>query len=274
MIRALALCLAASPAAADPALIDFFGGQGCTIGADSRAAALAAGFDGAAIDALITETLADGRASRQGAYIVLNEATCAIRLPDLASPYSVASPEVAAMASGIADHAADGYPGCFLRDARAAFVAMRSGEEEAGFRDYLGFIGAGIVAGEVAFYGQDPLSVPPAFQIVTGTCAEVPQIDAIRRSQATLQTAFGQLIRQMGKENICGPNAWPSATIEQMDWLIALQGGDPTNAENPGNGANAWMWMEIFMLTVAAGWHEGMTATEKGTPRPPLCHYP
>lgn len=274
LLTLLAAPAAAAPAAADPGLLGFMGGQGCTIGADSRAAAIAAGFDAAAIDALVAATLADGRASRQGDYVVLNEATCDIRRPDLASSFTVASPEIAAMASGIADFAADGFPGCFLVDAIPAFDALRGGGEGSGFFDYVNFIGAGIAAGEVSFYGPSLLSVPPGFQIVAGNCADVPQIDAIRRSQSSLQTAFGPMIRRMGKENICGPDAWPSATIEQMDWLIREQGGDPAIAKNPGNGANGWMWMEIFMLTVAAGWHEGMTSTEKGTPRPPLCHYP
>ena len=61
----------AGPAAADD-LTDFLGRHGCTIGAQSRAAALAAGFTEAQIDALADTALADGTASRQRAYVVLD----------------------------------------------------------------------------------------------------------------------------------------------------------------------------------------------------------
>ncbi|MGL5010599.1 MAG: hypothetical protein ACRC6I_12015, partial [Paracoccaceae bacterium] len=176
--------------------------------------------------------------------------------------------------SAIDAYAADGEPGCFLGDVLLAIHDASGGDDDAGFANYISFVGAGIAAGELSFYGSSPLSTPPGFQVVDGTCAEIPQIDPIRRSQVMLQALFGPMIRRMSEENTCGPDALPSATIEQMDWLIRLQGGDPANMEDAGNRANAWMWMEIFMLTVAAGWHEGTTATDKGTPRPPLCHYP
>jgi hypothetical protein len=225
------------------------------------------------IERLVDQSLAEGTAQREGNYVVLSESVCDIRVPDLSSPYSASSPEIVAMTSEPGVFAADGFPGCFLNDPSGAFDALRGEGEGSGFLDYIRFVGAGIAAGELSFYGTSPVSVPPGFMVVQGTCAEIPQKDDIQRSQLMLQALFGPMIREMGEENTCGPEAMPTATIEQMDALIRRQGGDPESVENVGDGVNAWIWMEIFMLTAAAGWHEGMSATEKGTPRPPLCHY-
>jgi hypothetical protein len=270
----VALALVAGAARADEAaLLQFMGGQGCTFGVESRAAAVEAGFSGADIDALIDQTLANEAAQREGGYVVLGESVCDIRVPDPDSPFAVSSPEIVPMTSGINDFAADGFPGCFLVDPSGAFDALAGQGPGSGFLDYARFVGTGIAAGRISFYGNSPLTVPPGFQIIDGPCADVPNIAAIRRRQATLQVVFGVMIRDMGEANVCGPDASPSATIEQMDTLIRFQGGDPDDLQNVGDGVNAWMWMEIFMLTIAAGWYEGMTGTEKGTPRPPLCHY-
>jgi hypothetical protein len=275
-LSALLVCAANLAFAQNPPadLVDFMGGHGCTFGEDSRAAAQTAGFTQAQIDGLIDQSLADQTAKREGDYVVLGEAICDIRVPNIDSTFTVSSPEILAMTSDIDAFATDGFPGCFLLNPSEAFDVLRDQGRGSGFFEYVNFVGAGIVDGKISFYGNSRLAVPPGFQIVDGDCADVPQIEAIRRRRGTLQVVFGPLIRAMGKENICGPDAWPAATPEQMDWLIEFQGGNPSNMEMPGNEANAWMWMEIYMLTVAAGWHEGMTGTDKGTPRPPLCHYP
>ena len=177
------------------------------------------------------------------------------------------------MTSAIDAHADQGFPGCFLQDAPAAFDALAGGGPGSGFADYVAFVGSGIAAGALAYFGSSALEAPPGFQVVAGPCANVPQIESIRRRQATLRAVFGPMIRRMGEENTCAPEAWPSITLDQMDSLIRLQGGDPDRPDHVGDGVNAWMWMEIFMLTAAAGWYEGVPAASRGTPRPPLCHY-
>ncbi|MGL4320831.1 MAG: hypothetical protein ACRCS3_08210, partial [Paracoccaceae bacterium] len=95
----LALLLGQPAFANDDALLDFMGGQGCTIGVDSRLAAVGAGFDEARIDALITATLANGTARQQRAYVVLDETICTIRLPEIQSAFTAASPEIVAITS-------------------------------------------------------------------------------------------------------------------------------------------------------------------------------
>ncbi|MEZ5797455.1 MAG: hypothetical protein R3D63_08345 [Paracoccaceae bacterium] len=269
-LAAALLALAATPACADP-LVDFLAGQGCTIGPESRAAALAAGFDAAAIDALIAETLADGRASQQRDYVLLDAATCTIRLPDIASPYTVNSPEIRAITSAIDAFAAEGEPGCFLQDATQAFDRMKGGARGAGFDSYMAFLGAGLVAGDLAFYKPSPLQTPVSLQVISGDCAQVPNIEAIRRSHAFIAQGFGDYIRLKGAETLCGEEDWSQGA---MDFAVTVQGADPAADPATQPEINAWLWFEYDLIAMAAGWRLGMTGTEKGIARPPLCHYP
>jgi hypothetical protein len=110
-------------------LLAFMGGQGCTIGADSRAAADRAGFGADQIDALVGTAVANGKAVQQGRYVVLGEDICTIRLPDIKSIYTVASPEIVAITSAIDAYAADGERGCFLGDAPLVFDGLHGGRD-------------------------------------------------------------------------------------------------------------------------------------------------
>ncbi len=271
MIRALLLALVAHPAAADPALLEYLGGQGCTIGAASRAAAQTAGFDAGAIDALVAATLADGRASQQGAYVVLNAETCTIRLPGIASAYTVQSPEIRAVTSAIDAYAADGSPGCFVGDAYQVFDTLKGSGRGAGFAEYIAFVGQGLISGDLRFYGPSPLATPVTFQNVTGDCAQVPDIDAIRRSHAFIASGFGDYVRLRGAEAVCGVDDWSPMASQ---YATIVQGANPAADPASQPRINAWLFFEYDMIAMAAGWHEGMTGTEKGEPRPPLCHYP
>ncbi len=38
-----------------------------------------------------------------------------------------------------------------------------------------------------------------------------------------------------------------------------------------GRNGNAWLLFEFQVIAMGAGWYEGMTFIERGTPRPPLC---
>jgi hypothetical protein len=265
-------CLLAQPAAADDrALLDFMGGQGCTFGPDSRAAAVDAGFAEADVDAAVDKALAGGDARREGTYVVLEAQVCTIRMPEINSPYTVTSPEIAAFTSAVDAFVSEGQPGCFLQDAPAWFDLLKGGEQGAGFFDYADFVAAGLVSGDITLYREAPLETPRGFQIVVGDCAKVPQIEGIRRSHAILKQSFDPIIRSWGASTVCEPFGRFPREIEDM--LVRLQGGDPAVYE-PQDGVNSWMQLQLFIISAAAGWHEGMTGTEKGVMRPPLCHYP
>jgi hypothetical protein len=50
---------------------------------------------------------------------------------------------------------------------------------------------------------------------------------------------------------------------------VARALADVTN----GAAVNAWTMMDRLVLAIGAGWVEGLNATERGTPRPPICSY-
>ena len=273
-ITLIPLLLAATPALADDAsLIAFMGGQGCTFGTDSRTAAEAAGHSAASIDTLIATALSDGRAEQQGAYVVLNAETCTIRLPDIASKYTVRSPEIIAVTSAIDAHTGrdglDDEPGCFLREPYAVFDALNGGAAGAGFADYIAFVAAGIISGDLRFYAPSPLATPVGYQSVAGACADVPNIDDIHRSHAFIESDFGAYIRILGSETACD-GGWSE---NAMPYTAEIQGYQPGAPEEDQPEINAWLFFEYDTIAMAAGWHDGMTGTARGKPRPPLCHY-
>jgi hypothetical protein len=266
----VAIC-AAQPAIADPALLDFMGAHGCTFGADSRKAAESVGFGAATIDALVATALTNGTASQQGDYVVLDATVCTIRLPDIQSAYTVASPEILAITSAIDAYASDGQPGCFALDAASAFDALRGGERGAGFFDFIHFVGAGLILGDLRFYAPTPLATPVSFQVLTSDCAKVPNIEAIRRSHAFIASGFGDYIRALGAEMPCNAAGFGA---NASAFAARIQGADPDLASEDQSEINAWLFFEYEIIAMAAGWHQGLTGTEKGEPRPPLCHYP
>lgn len=277
MRAALALSLLlATPASANPELLDFMGGQGCTFGADRGAVARATGLSIDTINGFIARSLDDGTAVQERDYVVLGEEVCTIRLPAIESGYSVASPEIVALTSPIDAYAADGDPGCFLIDPLSAFDAMNGGSRGAGFADYIAFVGAGLVSGDVRFYSPSALRTPFGFQSVTGPCAAVPDFEVINRSHAALTTGFGGYIRALGAETLCEGDQsgdLPYDNSVMARYTAEIQGADPSDKAKDQPRINAWLWFEYELIAMAAGWHEGMTGTDRGRPRPPLCHY-
>ncbi|NJS39951.1 MAG: hypothetical protein HC783_14105 [Rhodobacteraceae bacterium] len=277
MRAALALCLlTAAPASANPELLEFMGGQGCTFGADRGAVAKATGLRVDTINAFIAQSLDDGTAVQECEYVVLGEKVCTIRLLDVESAYTVASPEIVAMTSPVDAYAADGDPGCFLVDPLSAFDALDGGSPGAGFADYIAFIGAGIISGDLRFYSPSVLRTPFGFQNVRGPCAAVPDIEVIDRSHVALTTGFGGYIRALGAETLCEGDQSGDLSYEvsvMAQYTATVQGFDLSDKEKDQPRINAWLWFEYDLIAMAAGWHEGLTSTERGTPRPPLCHY-
>ncbi|WP_103255882.1 hypothetical protein [Tabrizicola aquatica] len=268
MRAALALSLLlAAPANANAELLDFMGGQGCTFGTESRAAAVAAGFAEADIDALIATALAESDAEQQGAYVVLERQICTIRLPDgISSPYSVASPEIVAITTPINEFASEGQPGCFLTNPRATFESLGLDE-----RDYYRFVAAGILSGDLRQFGQDPLTVPKGLRVVSEECAATADIDAIRSGHVRLQSVFGEYVRQLGERMPCeGPLPdvmWTTVLSDLLQEADATYPYDPPPADY-----NAWLWLEYLLIFEAAGWQE-RRGTNSDEAMPPLCHY-
>lgn len=272
---ALVVCGATPALADDVALLGYMGGQGCTFGVQSTAGAVAAGFDAVEIDLFITGALERGEASQQGVWIVLDESICTIRLPDIQSRWSVTDPEIIAMTPFYRDeYEMSGEiiidEGCFFEDAITQFNGLNSGDIEAGFKDYVALIATGIIAGDIRFYSDSPLRTPITFQRMTGACSNVANIDDIARSQPVISDGFDAWVRAAGAYNVCDVDSfsWPP----MID--IRLQGYDPDVELEDQDAVNTLMGFEWMFITMAAGWHDGQSATQRGVPRPPLCHYP
>jgi hypothetical protein len=182
----------------------------------------------------------------------------------------VKSPEILARVSAIDAFLDKGQPGCFLTDLPSHFDTLSGGAMGSGFFDYADFVAAGLISGDITYYGESPLATPMGPQIVSGDCAKVSQIEGIRRSHALMMQAFDPIVRAWGQSLRCEDGIDFPRLYQAR--LIQLQGGDWT-ANDPQDGVNAWMWMSVMFVSIAAGWHEGMTGTEKGLPRPPICHY-
>lgn len=259
MLRAaLAALLLASPAEADDrALLHTLAGQGCTIGLDADADTRA----------LADKALANGTASQQGDWVVLSEEICQMRVPDLTTDITFDDPAVKMVTSPIdrpLDHP-DDLPGCYvvISDIGMNLSILRGWLPQKGFDEGMRFVAAKIIAGEMVFYSPDPLATPMGFQSLVGDCANVPDIDAMRASNAAMVQHFGALIRAEAQHKICGePLGLDFARMSQH--MKQLTGG---------TADNYWFGLEMLIIAIGAGWMEGAGPKAKGLPRPPLCHY-
>jgi hypothetical protein len=262
------LIVGAVPAVAQnqPAdLVHFMGGHGCTFGQQSIAAAEQAGFPRADVDAAMAAYLADSTGRRQGDYVVLDETLCTIRLPDIHTDLPLSHPDILAITTDINAFAKDGSPGCFLADATSWF--QNSGRT---FDDYTRFLATHIIAGDVRFFSTSPLRTPVSFQVISQGCSKIPDIDAMRANHAKLVAGFGAFVRHQGATKSCNRSG---DFIDDIGFAMQLQGADPAAFDVELADVNAWLWMEYLMIALAADWIDGDTWTEKGSARPPMCHY-
>jgi hypothetical protein len=257
---------ATRPAQADQARIELFlAEQGCVIGPSTLAEAEVQGLDRAALEAQAAKARADQGTVTSGAWLVLSPEACEIKPPRIVSKIKIGDPEVVKNLSSIDAYKADGSIGCYL-DAMGLLAAVKTSRqwsEEEAFLEYARFLGASVIAGELAFYSPDPLRSPVGFQLTTGACSKTPDMPDIKRSHALLIRHFGALIRadSIG-EATCENSGAPSWKMAEL--LKQISGGKV---------ANAWTSFEVFIIAMGAGWFDGMSSTSKGKPRPPLCRY-
>lgn len=284
MRLALILSVAASPCfsqantstnAQRAEFLSFLGGHGCTLSPASVDGAEAAGTPREAIREFTAAALETGDATEQGAYIVFTPSVCQIRLPDIVSKYSVDHPVIRANSPYIRETIeGDGETiveeGCFLADATLVFAELEDFDPRAGFDAFLAFMAAGLMSGDVRFYETSPLRTPYGFQLTAGEgCDQAPNIERINASHSFLTEGFADYVRFVGRATECGD----PITLEAGLFAANLQGYDHSLEAEDQQNINAWLDFEFLFITMAAGWHEGMTDVDRGTPRPPLCHY-
>ncbi|MGH1459551.1 MAG: hypothetical protein ACRBBT_11695 [Paracoccaceae bacterium] len=257
MMRAalVAFLLWAAPALAGEAeLLEGLGAQGCVIGADAAPE----------LRALADQALGQGTARQQGDWVLLPEEICTIRLPQIETSLSFDDPELRKVISDL-DPASQEAPGCFLDTSDLGFnlSLSRGWAPQQAFDEMNRFIAAMLIAGEMTFYSDDLLRTPMGFQRISGPCADVADIDAMRRNSAQMVQHFGAYIRWQGETLTCGGGATADfgAAAAKMSELSGGQTG------------NVWMPLEYLFIGLAAGWLEGAGPRARGLPRPPLCHY-
>jgi hypothetical protein len=239
-------------------LSDLFGGQGCTIRVSSdETDAVAADLRDKALAAL-----AQGQAERQGDRIVFGPETCTIRPPKITSAFALDHHLVQfAVGEKVSNPEWEEF-GCFfgLDDFLKRTPPFA---RDAATRAYYALIGKGVLEGTVAFYSDDVLRTPIGFQLLTGDCADVPQIDAIRRNHALFIEHFDALVRANAALLRCEAGSSP-ASPEIVQTLAGL---------TEGASDNAWMFVEMMLVALGAGWVEGAGHKTKGVPRPPICTF-
>ncbi|MBK1622066.1 hypothetical protein [Afifella marina] len=263
-IAAISLVVAgaASAGGAQRATIaDILAAEGCAIGPHTEQRVSAAGLDVAALDAMVADAEKDAQTVRTGGWIVLPTSLCKIRPPAVRSEIRLDDPEVVALTTAIDAYADLGDRGCFI-DGPAIMErvqATRGWDADKAMIEYVRFIAENLRSGDLAFYQASPFHTPPGFQILTGDCADVPEIEAIRQSQAARDREFDALIREDAPKVDCTNDTSPS-----YEFMASTH-----ERKIP----NAWTFFEVKVMTIGAGWYEGTNATQMGSPRPPLCRY-
>ncbi|NOR63825.1 MAG: hypothetical protein GQ535_15215 [Rhodobacteraceae bacterium] len=248
------------------ALIQFFAGQGCAIGPSTIVAARAAGFGEQDIDHLKEAAQADPGMIETGEWLVLSAEVCEIEMPRINSRLHIKDPEVAERFSAVDEYAAEGSHGCFLSvDYLLDHLALsRAWDRSTANREYIGMLGAALISGDLAFYSENPLETPYGFMLTRGACAEVPNMTRIKQNHELLVRHFDALVRANAQHVVCEAGAS----------LFSSEFHDIANNLTDSMNKNEWLWFEIQIIAMGAGWYEGLSLSNKGTPRPPLCHYP
>lgn len=257
------LGFAAPAAAADNGIETFFASQGCAVGPSTIAAAISHGFDRSAIEDYVAGARAAAKTQKVGDWLVLARDVCEIRPPMVDSELKLSDPEVRQSLVDEDNETHDGYAGCVL-DGSKLFEIVQSSRgwtADKANAEYLRMLSAGLVSGDLAFYSPDWLRTPRGVMLTIGGCRNLPQMPDIRRSHQLLVKHFDALIRgDTAAEATCDSHGVPSGKFDEVAETVL--GHKPLNA---------WMGFEIKFIAMGAGWHEGVTATQRGRPRPPMC---
>lgn len=245
-------------------LADFLGPQGCSIGPPTRALAEEAGFGNDEIDALIAQAASDPQTVRTGEWIVLPPSLCRIQPLDVRSEIRFDDPDVKVITSRTDTYDEAGLHGCFLFGPTIMDVVRktRGWDKARAYLEWVRFAADNLRTGKLAFYGTDPAKPPPGFLVLTGDCANIPEIEAIRRSQAIRDREFDFFVRANAADVICGQGRSISPRADEI-----------IQSRADGENTNRWMAIEIAALGTAVAQASAAHASKDGMHRPPFCHF-
>lgn len=267
-ILKLAFALFLLPGSITPALAqqgklaDFYADKGCAISVATELEAAAAGFDQKTIETFRDTAARHAQAVNKGGWLLLPPDICTIRPPQIDNALELTDPDVIqAISAPQPDLTQDGCT--FNLETLFDTVRLARGWDDNRINlEYLRLMGASLLSGEVAFYSDSNLRTPPGFQLLTGPCADRRDIENIRQDHDLLITFFDPLMRTNGASVEC-----------ETGGLAILEVTDAGKRISDGKLTNAWLAMELMIVSMGAGWFDGQSKTSKGIPHPPFCHY-
>jgi hypothetical protein len=264
---ALLMCIFALPSRANSdAVKNFLAVNGCAIGPLIVEVAVAQKIDRKAFEAYVNVKRAQPGAATTGEWLILPPDVCSIELPVINSEIKITDPEVIESLSDINAYAGEGDIGCYLDPDKLTnrLVVTRMWTFDKVQEEYVRFLGASIIAGDLSSYSPNPLRTPPGSIATRGACADTPAMPEIKRNHGLLLKHFGEMLRAdvAAGEAICEMGSAPSWKMQEIIQKITDK-----------QSSNAWMSFEIKLIALAAGWFEGTSSSSQGIPRPPLCRY-
>lgn len=255
--------LAAPPGGDYRALVDFFANHGCTIGPVSRKAARAAGFQAGQIDLFVLFESARDGATVMDDWLVMAPSACTISPPRIGGELRLSDPDIRAAISAPDAYAAEGSPGCFLGHPQIRAAGDKRGWDDArGSTEFYQLLARSIIAGDASFYSPSLMVTPPGHQVMIGDCANVPDRPDIRRSSEFLIRNFDPIVRGVMAASACdGTSSLADLDLNQLPGIAA---GTQTS--------NAWAFIDLEVIAVAAGWQADEAPPDRPRLRPPMCH--
>ncbi|MFP3382665.1 hypothetical protein [Tritonibacter sp. SIMBA_163] len=158
-------------------------------------------------------------------------------------------------------------PRCLLGGASeiaSELQQTRGWSQDRSFRAAVALIASGLKQGELTFFSDDILVTPPGYVLTAPACWTPEEQAAITSSHAMLEQHFGMFVRARGAETSCDTFDVSDALMGREAHLLwkELAGEAPENA---------WIGIEVISGALGAGWFEGASIADRGTPRPPLC---
>jgi hypothetical protein len=263
----LCVCLFAMlvPARANnDAIKDFLAANGCVFGPSTLELAVRRKINQQAFETYMKSISSHPGIVKTGEWLTLPDEICTLLPPMIVSEVKMTDPGVMESFSAIDAYVKDGDYGCFLDPEKWENTIQKSRNWTVGKtqQEYIRFLGASIIAGDVSFYSPDPLRTPPGLIATTGACANTPEMPEIKRNHGLLIKHFGAMLRaDVAGEATCELGGAPSWKLQEI--IEKLTGGQ---------ASNAWMSAEVRFITYGAGWYNDMNSGRApNQPRPPLC---
>ncbi|MCF2904058.1 hypothetical protein L0666_03580 [Octadecabacter sp. CECT 8868] len=253
--------------------MEFLGEHGCTLSDESFAGALDVGLAFEVIQLVALSAQATGQAKAQGPFVVFDESVCTIRLPQIESSLSISDFGSRVLYPHISKKVGDVFSqivadDCTMNEDLFLLALARDSEEEMQRADYVEFLAANIISGDVRFFNNTNSRVfgIADYHFTSGDCASSANADNLQVNHGILLSGFARYVRELGEQSVCGEGATSKGTRLANE----IQGYDRANVE-PQSFHNIFLFFEYELITEAVGWRNG---SWEGPVRPPLCHYP